>query len=316
VVFIFNQILRYIFAKIFSVKNIKWIYLVILSIVWGSSFILIKKALAGLSPLQVGSFRIIFASLFLILVGFRSIMKLNPTQWKWIIISGFLGSFFPVYFFAFAETEIDSAIASILNATTPLLTLIIGAGFFRAVINQNKITGVVIGLLGTGGLILSGASINPDQNYLYSLLVIMATACYAINVNILKTKMSDISPLGITAGNFFVLLFPALLILYFSGFFDLKLVSTQVELSLVYVGILGVIGTGVAMIIFNKLIQISDPVFTTSVTYMIPVVALVWGMLDGEVFSFWQLVSAMVILLGVFIVNRSKDIVKRRKKIA
>ena len=224
-----------------------------------------------------------------------------------------MGSFFPVYFFAFAETEIDSAIASILNATTPLLTLIVGAAFFRAVVTQNKITGVIIGLLGTFGLILSGASINPDQNYFYSLLVIMATACYAVNVNILKTKMSDISPFGITAGNFFVLLFPALLILYLSGFFELEPITTKVELSLVYVGILGVIGTGVAMIIFNKLIQISDPVFTTSVTYTIPVVALGWGMLDGEVFSFWQLVSAMVILLGVFIVNRSKNILRRRK---
>lgn len=239
-------------------------------------------------------------------------MKLNAKQWKWIIISGFLGSFFPVYFFAFAETEIDSAIASILNATTPLLTLIVGAVFFRAVVTQNKITGVIIGLLGTFGLILSGASINPDQNYFYSLLVIMATACYAVNVNILKTKMSDISPLGITAGNFFVLLFPAFLILYFSGFFELETITTEVELSLVYVGILGIIGTGVAMIIFNKLIQISDPVFTTSVTYTIPVVALGWGMLDGEVFSLWQIVSAMVILLGVFIVNRSRNIIRRR----
>jgi len=239
-------------------------------------------------------------------------MKLNGKQWKWIVISGSLGSFFPVYFFAFAETEIDSAIASILNATTPLLTLLVGAAFFRAVVTQNKITGVIIGLLGTLGLILSGASINPDQNYFYSLLVIIATACYAVNVNILKTKMSDISPLGITAGNFFVLLFPALLILYFSGFFELEPITTKVELSLVYVGILGVIGTGVAMIIFNKLIQISDPVFTTSVTYTIPVVALGWGMLDGEVFSFWQLISALVILLGVFIVNRSRNIIGRR----
>ncbi len=299
-------------TKISGLKNIKWIYLIILSIVWGSSFILIKKALVGLSPLQVGSFRIIFAALFLIFIGFRSLMKLNGKQWKWIVISGFLGSFFPVYFFAFAETEIDSAIASILNATTPILTLLVGAAFFRAVVTQNKITGVIIGLLGTFGLILSGASINPDQNYFYSLLVIMATACYAVNVNILKTKMSDISPLGITAGNFFVLLFPALLILYLSGFFELEPITTKVELSLVYVGILGVIGTGVAMIIFNKLIQISDPVFTTSVTYTIPVVALGWGMLDGEVFSFWQLISALVILLGVFIVNRSRNIIGRR----
>ena len=277
-------------------KNIKWIYLIILSLVWGSSFILIKKALIGLTALQVGSFRIIFAAVFLILVGFKSISRLTKRQWKWIVISGFLGSFFPVYLFAFAETEIDSAIASILNATTPLLTLIFGVLFFKSFFTQNKITGVIIGLLGTAGLIFSGASINPDQNYFYSFLVIIATACYAMNVNILKTRMSDISPLGITAGNFSVLLVPALIILYYSGFFDFKEMNSEVEASIMYVGILGVVGTGVAMIIFNKLVQISDPVFTTSVTYTIPVVALGWGIMDGEVFSFWQLISSFVIL--------------------
>ena len=314
--FILKPILKYIFAvsiKIAALKNIKWIYLIILSLVWGSSFILIKKALIGLTALQVGSFRIIFAAIFLILVGFNSIRRLTKQQWKWIIISGFLGSFFPVYLFAYAETEIDSAIASILNATTPLLTLVFGALFFRAVFTQNKVLGVIIGLLGTAGLILSGASINPAQNYFYSLLVVIAAGCYAMNVNILKTRMSDITPLGITAGNFSVLLIPALVILYFSEF-NLSEVTYEMQASLMYVGILGIVGTGVAMIIFNKLVQITDPVFTTSVTYTIPVVALGWGILDGEVFSFWQLISSFVILLGVFIVNRSKDIISKFKK--
>ncbi|MGA8854087.1 MAG: EamA family transporter, partial [Christiangramia sp.] len=130
----------------------------------------------------------------------------------------------------------------------------------------------------------------------------------------LKTRMSDISPLGITAGNFSVLLIPALIILYYSGFFEFSEMSSEVQTSIFYVGILGVVGTGVAMIIFNKLVQISDPVFTTSVTYTIPVVALGWGVLDGEVFSFWQLISSFVILVGVFIVNRSKDIISKFRK--
>ncbi len=295
-------------------EKLKWVYLVILSIVWGSSFILIKKGLVGLSAIEVGSFRIIFAAVFLILIGLRSIMKIKKRQWKWMVISGLLGNFFPVYLFSFAETEIDSAIASILNAATPLMTLFFGALFFKAVFNQNKILGVVIGLLGTAGLILSGASINPDQNYLYSLLVIIAASCYAMNVNILKTHMSDISPLAIAAGSFTVLLLPTLVILYFSGFFERELSNIVLQQSIGYVAILGVIGTGVAMIIFNKLVQISDPVFTTSVTYTIPVVALGWGILDGEVFSAWQLISAFVILIGVFIVNRSKKVFSKFRK--
>ncbi len=297
------------------IRNLKWIYLILLSIVWGSSFILIKKGLIGLTPLQLGSFRIIFASLFLIIVGFRSLFKIKREQWKLIVLTGFLGSFFPAYLFAFAETEIDSAVASILNATTPLMTLIFGVIFFRIVFTQNKITGVVLGLTGTLGLIFTGASVNPDQDYFYSGLVVIASGCYAVNVNIIKRYMHDISALGIAAGNFLVLLLPALAVLYFTDFRFSDLTQTpEPSLSLTYVLILGIIGTGVALIIFNKLIQISDPVFSSSVTYTIPVIGLIWGLLDGEVFTLLQLLSTLVILIGVFIVNRSKNFYSKTDK--
>ncbi|UJH89941.1 DMT family transporter [Antarcticibacterium sp. 1MA-6-2] len=297
------------------IKNLKWIYLILLSLVWGSSFILIKKGLVGLTPLQLGSFRIIFASIFLIVVGFKSILRIRKEQWKWIIITGFNGSFFPAYLFAFAETEVDSAVASILNATTPLMTLIFGVLFFRMLFTQNKIIGVAVGLLGALGLIISGAQINPDQNYFYSGLVVVAAACYAINVNIIKRYMQDISALGIAAGNFLVLLLPAVVVLLFTGFnFEAITADPVTGLSVTYVAILGVIGTGIALIIFNKLIQISDPVFSSSVTYTIPVVGLIWGILDGEVFSIFQLLSTFVILLGVFLVNRSRNLSSGKKK--
>ncbi|MCM4155251.1 DMT family transporter [Gramella sp. AN32] len=295
-------------------KNIKWLYLVILSLVWGSSFILIKKALIALTPLQVGSLRLIFAAIFLVLVGLKSLKQLNRKQWKLIIISAFIGSFFPVFLFAYAETEIDSAIASILNATTPLLTLIFGVFFFKAILTQNKTIGVIVGLLGTVGLILSGASINPDQDYLYSFLVIIAATFYAVNVNILKFYMQDISAVAITVGSFLVLSLPATIILYYTGFFETESLTSELQWSLISVGILGVLGTGLAMILFNKLVQISDPVFTTSVTYIIPIVALGWGILDGEVFGLWQLFSAAIILIGVFIVNRSKNLMHKKSR--
>ncbi len=297
------------------VKNLKWIYLILLSIVWGSSFILIKKGLIGLTPLQLGSFRIIFASIFLIIVGFRSLLRIERGQWKLIILTGFLGSFFPVYFFAFAETEIDSAVASILNATTPLMTLIFGVIFFRMVFTQNKIAGVILGLVGALGLIFTGAHVNPDQDYFYSALVVMAAGCYAINVNIIKKYMYNISALGIAAGNFLVLLLPALAVLYFTNFNISDIPdSPGLAISLVYVFILGVIGTGIALIIFNKLIQISDPVFSSSVTYTIPVIGLAWGLLDGEVFTLLQMVSTLIILAGVFLVNRSKNVYSKTDK--
>ncbi len=296
-------------------KNLKWFYLILLSLVWGSSFILIKKGLVGLTPLQLGSFRIIFASLFLIIIGFKGLFKLTIPQWKWIAVSAFLGSFFPAFLFAFAETEIDSAVASILNATTPLMTLIFGVLFFKIIFTQNKALGVIIGLIGTLGLIFSGSQVNPDQNYLYSGLVILAAACYALNVNIIKRYMHSIPALALTTGNFLVILIPSILVLMVSGFsFEGVLKDEVVSTSILYVLILGIIGTGIAMIIFNKLIQISDPVFSTSVTYTIPVVALGWGILDGEVFSLFQLISMLVILLGVFLVNRAKNLYTKNKK--
>lgn len=294
--------------------RLKWIYLILLSLVWGSSFILIKKGLVGLTPLQVGSFRIIFAAVFLILVGFKSIFRIKKEQWKWIIITGFNGSFFPAYLFAFAETEVDSAVASILNATTPLMTLIFGVLFFRMLFTQNRIIGVAVGLLGALGLIFSGAHVNPDQNYFYAGLVVVAAACYAINVNIIKRYMYDISALGIAAGNFLILLLPAVVVLMLTDFsFGAVMTDPGTGLSVAYVSILGVIGTGIALIMFNKLIQISDPVFSSSVTYTIPVVGLAWGILDGEVFTLFQFLFTIVILLGVFIVNRSKNLYTKQE---
>lgn len=286
------------------VKNLKWIYLSLLALIWGSSFILIKKGLVGLTALQVGSLRTVFAALFLLLIGIRSLRHIKGKQWKWIAFSGFFGTFFPAYLFSFAETQIDSAIVSILNSTTPLLSMLLGIFVFEAAFIKRKFIGVLVGLAGTTALILSGAAVNPDQNYWYSLLVILASLFYGFNANVIKRHLQTIPALAITTGNFMVIAVPALVVLATTGFFSAEVFSApQVHLSLLFVAILGVIGTGLALIIFNKLIQISDPVFSTSVTYLIPIVALGWGILDGENFSAYQLLSGFVILVGVAIVN-------------
>lgn len=290
-------------------NKLKWIYLCLLALVWGSSFILIKKGLVGLTALQVGSLRSIFAALFLAVIGIRSLKKIKRKQWKWITFSGFFGTFFPAYLFSYAETEIDSAIVSILNSTTPLLSMLVGIFVFKAVFNQRKFLGVIIGLVGTTALILSGAAVNPDQNYWYSLLVILASLFYGFNANIIKEHLQTIPALAITTGNFMVIAIPALIVLATTGFFSAEvLTAPNVPLSLLYISILGVIGTGAALIVFNKLIQISDPVFSTSVTYLVPIVALGWGFLDGETFTLLQLFSGLIILLGVIIVNSKKKL--------
>jgi drug/metabolite transporter (DMT)-like permease len=284
-------------------KQFKWGYLVLLSLIWGSSFILIKKGLVGLTAFQLGSLRIIFAALFLLLIGFRSLVKIPHHQWKYIALTSLFGTFIPAYLFAVAQTQIDSSISSILNSLTPLNTLSIGALFFSLDFRRNQIFGVLIGLVGSALLIWNGAVHHPNQNYYYAFLVLIASICYATNVNLIKKYLSDLPPLSITTGNFLVLLFPAMAVLYSTDFFSMSY-GAVVQESVMYILILGVLGTGIANIIFFKLIQISSPVFATSVTYLIPVVAFFWGMLDQELLTPVQLLGAFIVLVGVYLSAR------------
>ena len=146
-------------------KQIKWGYLMLLSLIWGSSFILIKKGLVGLTAFQLGSLRIIFAALFLLVIGFRSLVKIPHHQWRYIALTSLFGTFIPAYLFAIAQTQIDSSISSILNSLTPLNTLLIGVLFFRLDFRRNQIFGVLIGLVGSALLIWNGAVHHPNQNY-------------------------------------------------------------------------------------------------------------------------------------------------------
>ena len=281
-------------------KQLKWVYLLVLALIWGSSFILIKKGLVGLTAFQLGSLRIIFAALFLLLIGFKSLVKIPSHQWKYIALTSLFGTFVPAYLFAIAETEIDSSITAILNSLTPLNALILGAAFFGITFRRSQIWGVIIGLLGSMLLVFNGAVNHPEQNYYYAILVLIASVCYAVNVNLIKKFLSDLTPLSITTGNFFILLFPALVILFFTDFFNVVHVE-KVQHSLWFILVLGVLGTGIANVIFFKLIQVSSPVFATSVTYLIPVVAFFWGLLDHEMLTFVQCIGAFVILIGVYL---------------
>lgn len=281
-------------------KQVKWVYLVTLAIIWGSSFILIKKGLVGLTPMQLGSLRIIFAALFLLLIGFKNLAKIPHAKWKYIALTATLGTFIPAFLFAVAQTQIDSTVSSILNSLTPLNTLIFGVFVFGLTFRRPQVFGVIIGLIGTFLLIVNGAMHHPEQNYYYAILILIASVCYAINVNLIKKYLSDLSPLSITTGNFLVLLLPALVVLFFSGFFDVIHVES-VQHSIVFILILGVVGTGIANIIFFKTIQISSPVFATSVTYLIPVVAFGWGLLDNEMLTPVQFLGAFIILFGVYL---------------
>ncbi len=284
-------------------NTLKWLFLTVLALIWGSSFILIKKGLVGLSPMQLGSLRIIFSAIFLIIIGFKSITEIKQHQWKYIALTSLFGTFIPAFLFAIAQTQISSSVSSILNSLTPLNTLIIGGLAFGLSFKRTQVFGVIIGLIGTLLLIVNGAINHPNQNYWYTVLVLIASICYATNVNLLKKHLSDVKPLSISTGNFLVMLVPALIVLFSTDFLSV-VENAEVQNSMLYIIILGVVGTGIANIIFFKLIQMSSPVFATSVTYLIPVVAFFWGLLDNEMLTPIQFIGAFIILIGVYLSSK------------
>ncbi|MBT5493358.1 MAG: DMT family transporter [Flavobacteriaceae bacterium] len=288
-------------------KNLKWIYLLILSFVWGSSYILIKKALIGLSPLQVGSLRTIISTVLLLAIGYSSLKSIPRDKWKWILITG-LVSFIPPFLFAYAQTEIDSALAAILNSLTPLATLLIGVGFYRFKIDSKQISGVIIGLIGSVLLMYQGSVINPDQNLLYVFFIIFASVLYAVQVNLLKVHLQDVSAVAITVGNF-IFIFPlAVVIFLMSDYKQIDINDKDVKVALFCLLILSIIGTVFAKILFNKFVQIASPVFASSVTYTLPIIALFWGLIDGEVFTLNQFFATIIILIGVYLANKKSKL--------
>jgi drug/metabolite transporter (DMT)-like permease len=289
--------------NVMQTTTLKWIYLTVLALIWGSSFILIKKGLVGLSPMQLGSLRIIFSAVFLIIIGFKSVTQIKQHQWKYIALTSLFGTFIPAFLFAIAQTQISSSVSSILNSLTPLNTLILGGIAFGLTFKRTQIFGVVIGLIGTLLLIINGAMNHPNQNYWYTILVLIASICYATNVNLLKKYLSDVKPLSISTGNFIVMLVPALIVLFSTDFLAV-VENAEVQNSMIYIVILGVVGTGIANILFFKLIQMSSPVFATSVTYLIPVVAFFWGLFDNETLTPIQFIGAFIILIGVYLSSK------------
>ena len=287
-------------------QNKKWLFLITLAMVWGSSFILMKKALIGLTPIQLGALRMLIAGGFLLLIGFKSLKNIQKRHWKHIVSTALLGTFIPVFLFAYAVNDIDSSIVSILNSFTPFNTLIIGSLVFGFTFKKKQLIGIFIGLAGTILLILKGADLNPHQNYWFALLIIIASIGYAFNVNIVKKHLHDLSAFSIVAGNFLLLMIPALLVLISTDFFSTYEMNDENLHSLGYITILAIVGTGLAKVLYNKMVHLATPVFASSVTYLIPIVAIMWGVIDGERLSLVQLLAGIIILVGVYLVNKTK----------
>ena len=288
----------------------KWGTLIILSVIWGSSYILIKKGLTGLTPVQLGSLRVIITTILIAPIGYNKIKHIPKNKMKWVAVSAFVGSFFPAYLFAFAETEISSSVTAVMVSLTPLFTLLISVIIFGEELLKKQVIGVIIGFLGIVVLI-NNELLSSSFNLLYVMFIVLAAFCYAVNANLLKYKLPNIPALGIVFMSFLFMFIPAFIVLFFSEFPFSDFTSDPLILeSIVYIVILALFGTAIAKVMYIKLLAISTPVFSVSTTYLMPVVAIFWGLLDGEEFKLTQFIGTSIILIGVYLVTKKKAPIK------
>jgi len=286
-------------------KYLSVIILTILSIIWGSSFILIKKSLVGFDAGQVGALRMIFAFIVLFPIALPKLKSVKFSQYKFLFIVGLTANLIPAFLFAFAETGLDSALTGILNSLTPIFTLLVGLMVFKGKLHMGELLGLVIGLFGSAGLSFVGASGELHSMNYYALFVIAATICYGISANIIKYRLSEFNPKVLTSISIFTIAPFAFGYLFTTDFFTHFTNSSQTWTSLGAVFLLGAVGTAFALILFNKLIQTTSAVSATSVTYLIPIVAVLWGIIDGEAFFPLHLVGMVLIILGVYLVTKA-----------
>ncbi len=292
-----------------STNAIAWGILAILSIVWGSSFILIKRGLDVFDAGEVGAIRILAACLFMVPLSIPQLRKLTKRHLKLLFLIGLVGSFIPAFLFALGQTKLDSGITGVLNGLTPIFTLIIGGLFFAQKFTKANYIGIAMAFIGTAVLLAAGSGGNLGAINYYALFIVLATICYGTNLNVIKNYLADLSPVVITSVSILLVGPFAGIYLLAATDFDQKLANVDGAFAaLGYICLLGVMGTSLALMLFNKLVQITTPIFSSTVTYLIPIVALAWGIWDGEELILGQIIGIATILAGVFITNRKKKV--------
>jgi len=295
--------------------SVQWFLLLLLAFVWGSSFILMKKGLLSYSSNQVASLRILISFLFLSPIIIRNFRKIKKHQWWRVFVAGLLGSGIPAFLFPLAQTHISSSLAGMLNSLVPLFTVIIGLLFFKLGFRWLKLAGVIIGLIGAIGLLAATNKISASSTeIIYGSLVVLSTICYAININFIKKFLADISSLNITSFGFLLIGPIAGTYLFTTDFIEITTTQTDAPKHLFYIALLAIFGTALAVILFNMLIKKVSAVFSSSVTYIIPVFAIFWGVIDGENILSSQLLFIGVILIGVYIVNRDNRLERKAEE--
>lgn len=289
-----------------GVKN--WALLVVLTIIWGSSFILIKRGLEVFTPGEVGAYRMVAAATILLPLSLPRVRNLNRKQVKNLLLAGLLGSFFPAFLFPLAQTQLSSSLTGVLNALTPLFVVLVGAVFFDTRITKRNGLGLLIAFVGV--VVLVAYKEGEDWDSLaginaYALFVISACICYSFNLHVIKTRFTQLKSIEISSISLLMILPLALLYLFAGTQFSYKLAThPRAWEALGYVSILGMVGTASALILFNIMVKSASPFFASLVTYTIPIVAIMWGVLDGEVLLLGHYIGIAAVILGVWIGNR------------
>lgn len=290
----------------------KWILLIFLSMIWGSSFILIKKSLDHFSPYQVGALRVLIAGIILMPIAISKYKLFPKKHLKWLLLAAFTGNFIPMFLFPIAETEVSSSIAGIVNSMMPIFVIIVGALIWKFETTKRQMTGTLISFTGVCLLAFGGNAESGTFKMIPILLLLLATLCYAVSTTTVKSKLMEVSSTVLSAFVFsFVLFFPSLIALVFTGFFSTFSFDEDHLTGLMFVSLLSVFGTGLAMMMNYRLLKVSSPLFASTVTLLMPIVAIIWGILDGEKLSVLQFAGAGIIIGGLIFLRSKPNVVKK-----
>ncbi|WPO82814.1 DMT family transporter [Chryseobacterium sp. JJR-5R] len=290
----------------------KWVLLIVLSLIWGSSFILIKKSLEHFNPYQVGALRVLIAGIILMPVAVSKYKLFPKRHLKWLLLAAFTGNFIPMFLFPIAETEVSSSIAGIINSMMPIFVIVVGALIWKFETTKQQVLGTLISFAGVCLLAFGGDGEGGSFKLIPILLLLTATLCYAISTTTVKSKLMEVSSTVLSAFVFaFVLFLPSFFALTCTGFFSTFSFNRDTMLGLMFVSLLSVFGTGLAMMMNYRLLKVSSPLFASTVTLLMPVVAIAWGTLDGEKLSVVQFAGTVVIIAGLVFL-RAKSVIKAR----
>lgn len=282
-----------------------YLLLIVLAVIWGSSYILMKRGLLAYSPQQIGALRIATAGFVMLPFAWRSRLNVQARHWPYLIITGLLGNAIPSILFPLSETRISSALAGMINALTPVFTLVVGFMLYGMKATRYRTIGLLLGLTGAVFLILGRGFGEATSDARYSLFVVLATVCYAFSVNILRHKLHDLDPLSTTSFSLLLMGTPMGIYLFSTDFIQRTGEHPMAAVSLGSIMLLGMLSTAFSTVLFNRLIKQSGALVASSVTYLSPAVAALWGLLDNERIGLMHLAGLGLILSGVYLIGRA-----------